>query len=38
MGYGRKSIAKKMLQRKSQAKKKAKIKEKIAAGKLNKKK
>jgi hypothetical protein len=33
MGYGRKSQAKKMLQRKGQAKKKAKIKEAIAAGK-----
>ncbi len=38
MGYGRKSQAKKMLQRAGQAKKKAKIKAKIAAGKLNKKK
>lgn len=38
MGYGRKSTAGKMLRRKGQAKKKAKIKAKIAAGKLNKKK
>lgn len=38
MGYGRKSQAKKMLQREGQAKKKSKIKEKIAAGKLSKKK
>lgn len=38
MGYGRKSQAGKMLRRKSQAKKKAKIQEKIAAGKLSKKK
>jgi hypothetical protein len=33
MGYGRKSQAKKMNQRKGQAKKKAKIKERIAAAK-----
>jgi len=33
MGYGRKSQAKKMLQRKGQAKKKAKLKEKIQASK-----
>jgi hypothetical protein len=38
MGYGRKSQAVKMLQRKGQAKKKAKIKEKIAAAKTSKKK
>lgn len=38
MGFGRKSKAVKMLQRKGQAKKKAKIKEKIAASKANKKK
>lgn len=38
MGYGRKSQAGKMLRRKGQAKKKAKIAEKIAAGKLSKKK
>lgn len=38
MGFGRKSKAVKMLQRKGQAKKKAKIKEKIAAGKASKKK
>jgi hypothetical protein len=38
MGFGRKSKAVKMLRRKGQAKKKAKIKEKIAAGKLSKKK
>lgn len=33
MGFGRKSKATKMLRRKGQARKKAKIKEKIAAGK-----
>jgi len=38
MGYGRKSIALKMDRRRSQAKKKAKIKAKIAAGKALKKK
>lgn len=38
MGFGRKSKAVKMLQRKGQAKKKAKIQAKIEAGKLNKKK
>lgn len=38
MGFGRKSKAVKMLRRKGQAKKKAKIKEKIAASKTNKKK
>lgn len=38
MGYGRKSQAGKMLRRKGQAKKKAKIKEKIAAAKSVKKK
>jgi len=38
MGFGRKSKAVKMLRRKGQAKKKAKIKEKISAGKLCKKK
>lgn len=38
MGFGRKSKAVKMLRRKGQAKKKAKIKAKIAAGKANKKK
>jgi hypothetical protein len=38
MGYGRKSQAGKMLQRKGQAKKKAKIKAKIAVGKAAKKK
>lgn len=38
MGFGRKSKAVKMLRRKGQAKKKAKIKEKIAAGKLAKRK
>jgi hypothetical protein len=37
MGFGRKSKAVKMLRRKGQAKKKAKIKQKIAAGKLTKK-
>jgi hypothetical protein len=38
MGFGRKSKAVKMLRRKGQEKKKAKIKEKIAVSKLNKKK
>ncbi len=38
MGFGRKSQATKMLQRKGQAKKKAKIKEKIAVAKAKKKK
>lgn len=38
MGFGRKSKAVKMLRRKGQAKKKAKIQAKIAAGKANKKK
>lgn len=38
MGFGRKSKAVKMLRRKGQAKKKAKVQEKIAAGKANKKK
>ncbi len=38
MGFGRKSKAVKMLRRKGQAKKKAKIKEKIAASKTKKKK
>lgn len=38
MGYGRKSQAGKMLRRKGQEKKKEKIKEKIAVGKLNRKK
>jgi hypothetical protein len=38
MGFGRKSKAVKMLRRKGQAKKKAKIQEKIAAAKTNKKK
>jgi hypothetical protein len=38
MGYGRKSQAGKMLQRKGQAKKKAKIKAKIIASKASKKK
>jgi hypothetical protein len=38
MGFGRKSKAVKMLRRKGQAKKKAKIQDKIAAGKLSKKK
>jgi hypothetical protein len=38
MGFGRKSKAVKMLRRKGQAKKKAKIQEKIAAGKLARKK
>ena len=38
MGFGRKSKATKMLRRKGQAKKKAKIKEKIAAGKAKSKK
>lgn len=38
MGFGRKSTAGKMLRRKGQAKKKAKVKAKIAAGKLAKKK
>lgn len=38
MGFGRKSKAVKMLRRKGQAKKKAKIKEKIVAAKTNKKK
>lgn len=38
MGFGRKSKAVKMLRRKGQAKKKEKIKEKVAAGKANKKK
>ena len=38
MGFGRKSKAVKMLLRKGQEKKKAKIKEKIAAAKTNKKK
>jgi hypothetical protein len=38
MGFGRKSQAVKMLQRKGQAKKKAKIKEKIAVAKAAKKK
>jgi|Wag4MinimDraft_6_1082665.scaffolds.fasta_scaffold380209_1 hypothetical protein len=37
MGFGRKSKAVKMLRRKGQAKKKAKIKQKISAGKLTKK-
>jgi hypothetical protein len=37
MGFGRKSQAVKMLRRKGQAKKKAKIKAKIAAGKTKKK-
>jgi hypothetical protein len=36
MGYGRKNTARKMNQRTGQAKKKAKIKAKIAAGKLKK--
>jgi hypothetical protein len=36
MGFGRKSQAVKMLRRKGQAKKKAKIKEKIAEGKQKK--
>lgn len=38
MGFGRKSKAVKMLRRKGQAKKKAKIKEKVAAAKSSKKK
>jgi hypothetical protein len=38
MGYGRKSQAGKMLRRKGQAKKKAKIRESIAQGKLSRKK
>ncbi len=38
MGYGRKSQAKKMNQRDGQAKKKSKIKAKIAAGKAARKK
>ena len=38
MGFGRKSKAVKMLRRKGQAKKKAKIKAKITASKVNKKK
>lgn len=38
MGFGRKSKAVKMLRRKGQAKKKAKIKDKIAAAKAAKKK
>jgi hypothetical protein len=38
MGYGRKSTAGKMLRRKGQAKKKSKIREAIAQGKLNRKK
>jgi hypothetical protein len=38
MGFGRKSKAVKMLRRKGQAKKKAKIQERIAAGKASKKK
>jgi hypothetical protein len=38
MGYGRKNTAKKMLQRKGQAKKKAKVKQKIQAAKSIKKK
>jgi hypothetical protein len=38
MGFGRKSKAVKMLRRKGQAKKKAKVKAKIAAGKLGRKK
>ena len=38
MGFGRKSKAVKMLRRAGQAKKKAKIKAKIAAGKAAKKK
>ncbi len=38
MGFGRKSKAVKMSQRKGQAKKKAKIQAKIEAGKLNRKK
>lgn len=38
MGYGRKNQAKKMNQRNGQAKKKAKLKAKIAAAKTNKKK
>lgn len=38
MGFGRKSKAVKMLRRKGQAKKKAKIQEKIAAGKASRKK
>lgn len=37
MGFGRKSKAVKMLRRKGQAKKKAKIQEKIAAGKAKRK-
>ena len=37
MGFGRKSKAVKILPRKGQANKKAKIKQKIAAGKLTKK-
>lgn len=36
MGYGRKSQAGKMLRKKSQAKKKSKIKAKIVAGKVAK--
>ncbi len=38
MGFGRKSKAVKMLRRKGQAKKKAKIQEKITAGKAKSKK
>jgi hypothetical protein len=38
MGFGRKSKAVKMLRRKGQAKKKSKIKAKIAAAKTSKKK
>ena len=38
MGFGRKSKAQKMDRRKGQAKKKAKIQEKIAAGKAARKK
>lgn len=38
MGYGRKSTAGKMLRRKGQEKKKSKIKAKIAASKVAKKK
>jgi hypothetical protein len=38
MGFGRKSKASKMLRRKGQAKKKAKVKTKIAAAKAAKKK
>jgi hypothetical protein len=38
MGFGRKSKAVKMLRRKGQAKKKAKIRQKITASKIGKKK